>query len=54
MDVNGKVVLENNLGVAQEGLNYSKVRAADLPPGDYLLLLSNGVTIFKRTVVKAN
>lgn len=54
VDISGKIVLMQNLGIKQSGINYSQIAASALSPGNYTLILDNGSSIYHKKILKAN
>lgn len=52
IDLNGKEVMNKNLGEKQAEVNYTEITAAELPSGNYLLILDNGKVTYQREIMK--
>ncbi len=51
-DLAGKTILTETYPVANVGINYVKIDAQSLPPGNYILWMTSGNDSFRRNVVK--
>jgi alkaline phosphatase D len=51
-DLNGRVMLQRDLGARDRGVNYAEIAAPGLPQGNYLLSLQSGFSKFQKFLIK--